>query len=69
MRAQGLQPISAVDDLTMHSTGNWIDDFSRGIASAAKREGISIVGGEMAQMPDTYAPNYVGVIAYVVGLL
>lgn len=68
MRSRGLRPLSAVDDLTVHSIGNWIDDFAHGLTAAAKREGISVIGGEMAQMPDTYALGYVGVIVYVVGV-
>jgi phosphoribosylaminoimidazole (AIR) synthetase len=62
------QPISAVDDLTIHSTGPWIDSFGKCLARSAKREGISVVGGEMAQMPDSYAPGYAGIFVTVVSL-
>ncbi len=67
-RAQGARPISAVDDLTIHTVGPWIDAFAKYLAGAAQREGISIVGGEMAQMPDSYAPGYAGVVVSVVSL-
>jgi phosphoribosylaminoimidazole (AIR) synthetase len=67
-RAQGARPISAVDDLTIHSVGRWIDVFGQCLARSARREGISVVGGEMAQMPDSYAAGYAGVIISVVSL-
>lgn len=68
MRALGVRPLSMVDDLSMHSVGPWVDQFAQGLTSAALREGISIVGGEMAQMGGTYRPGSVGVVVYVVGL-
>jgi phosphoribosylaminoimidazole (AIR) synthetase len=68
MRSQGARPITLVDDLSMHSPGKWIDAFAQGLTSAAKYEGISIIGGEMAQMADTYLPNSVSVVVYVTGL-
>ena len=68
LRAKGARPITLVDDLSMHSVGPWIDDFAYGLAAAAKREGVSIVGGEMAQMRDTYRPGGVSVVVYVAGI-
>jgi phosphoribosylaminoimidazole (AIR) synthetase len=67
-REQGAEPISAVDDLSMHKIGPWINTFSACLARSAKREGISIVGGEMAQMPDSYAENYIGIWVTVVSI-
>lgn len=67
-RAQGFRPISAVDDLSMNSAGPWIGTFAKCLARSANREGISIVGGEMAQMSDTYAPGYAGIVVTVVGI-
>jgi phosphoribosylaminoimidazole (AIR) synthetase len=67
-RAQGAKPISAVDDLTTHSLGPWVDTFAKHLAGAAQQEGISIVGGEMAQMSDSYAPGYAGVMVSVVSI-
>ncbi len=68
MKKQGVKPLCAVDDLSMHAVGPWIGNFAHGLTGAAKREGISIVGGEMAQMPDTYKRGYVGIIVYVTGI-
>lgn len=68
MKARGMKPLCLVDDLSMHAAGPWVDDFARGLVAAAKREGVAIVGGEMAQMRDTYAPGYVGVVVYVTGI-
>ena len=67
-RQQGARPISAVDDLTMAMVGPWVGTFAKCLARSALREGISIVGGEMAQMPDIYKPGYVGVVVSVVSL-
>jgi phosphoribosylaminoimidazole (AIR) synthetase len=68
LKAEGTKPLCLVDDLSMHSAGPWIDDFAYGLTAAAKREGVSIVGGEMAQMRDSYAFGYVGVVVYVTGI-
>lgn len=69
MHKQNIQPLTCVDDLTIvGEISSWIDNFSYGLTSAAKKQNISIVGGEMAQMPDTYRPGYVGVIVYIVGI-
>lgn len=68
VRVQGAKPLSAVDDLTAHAFGPWVETFAECLAQAAKREGISIVGGEMAQMPDSYEPGYVGLVVSVVGI-
>lgn len=68
LRNDGYRPISMVDDLTMHSLGRWIDTFGKCLTRSAKREGISVTGGEMAQMPDTYRRGYVGVAVSVVGV-
>lgn len=67
-RAQGAFPISAVDDLTMHTIGPWVTTFAKCLVKSARREGISIIGGEMAQMPDSYPPGYVGVVISVVAI-
>lgn len=67
-RERGGVPISAVDDLSMHAAGRWITTFGKCLARSARREGISIVGGEMAQMRDTYRPQAISLVVYVVSL-
>lgn len=68
-RAKGAIPLSAVDDLSVHSIdGKWMNVFSRSLYRVAAREGISIVGGEMAQMPDTYSKGYIGIVVSVVSI-
>jgi len=68
LRAKGVTPLTAVDDLSVHALGPWVDDFAYGLTSAALREGISISGGEMAQMGSSYYPGAVGVVVYVTGI-
>ena len=68
VREQGARPLSAVDDLTMHRVGPWIGIFARCLARSARREKVSIAGGEMAQMPNTYKSGYVGIVVTVVGV-
>lgn len=68
MKALGMTPLCLVDDVSMHAIGPWFNDFMYGLGAAAQREGVAIVGGEMAQMRDTYAPGYVGVVVYVTGI-
>lgn len=67
-RELGATPISAVDDLSVHAIGAWIDKFALCLARFAKREGISIVGGEIAQMSETYALGYAGIVVTVAAL-
>ena len=68
MRAQGVTPLSLVDDISMHAIGPWFEDFAYGLTAAAIREGVSVVGGEMAQMSGTYKQGYAGVVVCVVGV-
>lgn len=68
MRAKGIKPLSLVDDVSMYAIGPWFADFGYGLTAAALREGVSVVGGETAQMSGTYRPGYVGVVVYVVGV-
>lgn len=67
-RRQGARPVSAVDDLSYHAPGRWIDTFGFCLRRAALRERISISGGEMAQMADTYAPGCVSVVIFLAAL-
>jgi len=67
-RAQGARPITVVDDLSMHAVGDWVDDFAAGLTEAALLEGVSITGGEMAQMGDTYAAGWISVVVYVAAI-
>lgn len=67
-REQNAKPITAVDDLTVHTVGPWLDIFGKYLAGAAMRNGISIVGGEIAQMSGSYTPGYAGVVVSVVSI-
>lgn len=67
-RDQGAIPITMVDDLSAHSFGPWTNAFAKGLARSARREKVSVTGGEMAQMPDTYAPGYAGVVVSLVSI-
>ena len=67
-RALGAVPITMVDDLSIHKIGRWMSVFSSCLAKSARREGISIIGGEIAQMPDTYSRGYAGLFVTVVSL-
>ena len=68
-RTQGAVPLSAVDDISMHSLrGNWFAPFVDGLGDAAEFEGIAIVGGEMAQMSSTYNPGWISLFVTVVSL-
>ncbi len=67
-RGKGFLPISAVDDLTIHSIGPWIDTFAKCLSRLAQLQKISIIGGEMAQMKDSYYPGYVGFVIFIVSI-
>jgi phosphoribosylaminoimidazole (AIR) synthetase len=67
-KSKGFLPISAVDDLTIHQIGPWIDTFAKCLSRLAQLQKISIVGGEMAQMKDSYSPGYVGFVISVVSI-
>lgn len=67
-REQGFKPISALDDLSVNSLGPRMDTFGKCLVRAARREGISICGGEIAQMPSTYLPGCISIVVTVVSL-
>lgn len=68
VREQGARPISLVDDLTAtRLTAKLCEQIAIGITQACLAEKVSCVGGEMAQMGDSYRPGYLGLIVFCIG--
>jgi thiamine-monophosphate kinase len=57
--AMGGRPVAAVVALTLDARVNrrWLEAFYRGIAAAARRYGVDIVGGDVAQADGIVAAN------------
>ena len=57
--AMGGKPTAAVLALTLDSRTrvDWLESFYRGLAACAKRHGVPIIGGDIAEAPDTVAAS------------
>lgn len=57
--AMGGQPTAAVLALTLdpRTRLDWLEGFYRGLAACAKRYGVPIIGGDIAEAPDTVAAS------------
>lgn len=57
--AMGGRPVAAVVALTLDArvARAWLEAFYRGMAAAAKKYGVAIVGGDVAQADDVFAAN------------
>jgi phosphoribosylformylglycinamidine cyclo-ligase len=54
----GARPIAMVDYLGVHSLdARRADEIMRGLGAAAKKAGIAIPGGELAQLPEVIGPG------------
>lgn len=57
--AMGGRPIGAVLALTLdpRTRLDWLEGFYRGLAACARRHGVPIIGGDIAEAPDTVAAS------------
>lgn len=66
----GAKPLTLLDYLaSANLDGDVIESMIHGLSDACKENDVALVGGEMAQMPDTYLQNewdFVGIVTGIV---
>lgn len=66
----GAAPLFMLDYIAASSLdGSAVSEVIRGIAEACRRQGISLVGGETAEMPGVYARGEIDVVGCTVGVV
>lgn len=65
---QGAEPLFFLDYIASSQIEkNVVIQLVEGIAEACKKVGISLVGGELAEMPDIYQPDEYDLVGFIVG--
>ena len=66
----GATPLTFLDYIGLHHTDPAIvEQLVRGMSLACEEAGISLVGGETAEMPSVYAPGDLDVVGFVTGVV
>jgi len=66
----GAKPLTLLDYIANDKLdSNIIDAILQGMSIACREHGISLVGGEMAEMPGTYLPGEVDLAGVITGLV
>ena len=66
---KGLKAISVVDCLSVGGGfDEWVDEVAKGMTAACLEAGVSLVGGEMAALPDLLRPGSLDVVVFGVGV-
>lgn len=69
LAVQNVRPIAFLDYLAAeHLDRNVITRLVKGIAEACRADGVALIGGESAQLPDTYRPNAYDLAGTVIGV-
>lgn len=67
---QGARPLFFLDYLAMgRHDGDVVEAVVRGVADGCKASGCALLGGEMAEMPDFYAPGEYDLAGTIVGMV
>jgi len=68
--AQGARPITFLDYIATDSVRpDHIAEVVRGLAEGCQESGMSLVGGEVAEMPGVYAPNEYDLVGTITGIV
>lgn len=67
---QGARPLFFLDYLAMGKhDGDVVEAIVQGVADGCKASGCALLGGEMAEMPDFYAPGEYDLAGTIVGMV
>ncbi len=66
----GAEPLYFLDYLSLgRIEGHAVIDLAEGLAAACRENGIALIGGETAEMPDIYKPGEFDIAGCIVGIV
>lgn len=66
----GAKPLTLLDYIANHKLEpNIVEAIVKGMVKACKENGISLVGGETAEMPGTYMPGEIDLVGVITGVV